>query len=173
MPSPPPLPTPSPSAPGIHVDTILHPLWHGLWLEITSSPWTAAVFSLATAGVVVSVFRRFRWLPLTTAARDPARRFVGAERVAILQWAGNRCERRGWITGRCRQTSNLHVDHVHPHSRGGSTSIGNSQVLCPRHNKQKAARIPYNWQLRRLEKQRRAYFPPGTSGKVNRRDTDR
>jgi hypothetical protein len=173
MPTPPPLPTAAPSQPGLHVGTILHSLWHGLWLEMTSSPWTAALFSLAAIGVLVSVFRRICWLPLTAAARDPIRRFVGAERAVILHWAGNRCERRGLLTGRCRQTTNLHVDHVHPHSRGGSTSVGNSQVLCSGHNKQKAARIPYNWVLRRLEKQRQWYFPPGTSGRVIRRETTR
>ena len=28
-----------------------------------------------------------------------------------------------------------------------------------------------NWELRRLQKQRQSYFPPGTSGKVIRRET--
>ena len=171
MPTPPPLPKPAPSEPGLHVGTILRPLWHGVWVEMTSSPWTAALFLLAALGVLMSLFRRIRWLPLTAAARDPVRRFAGAERAVILERAGNRCERRGWLVGRCRQTTNLHVDHVHPHSRGGSTSLGNSQVLCSRHNKQKAAHIPYNWELRSLEKQRQSYFPPGATGRVTRRET--
>jgi hypothetical protein len=60
--------------------------------------------------------------------------------------------------GRCTETEKLHADHVHPHSKGGSTTVANGQVLCSRHNKQKAARIPFNWELWRLEKQRASYF---------------
>src|SRR3712207_8844052 len=38
----------------------------------------------------------------------------------------------------------------------------NGQVLCRRHNRKKAARVPWGWELARLERRRRAYFPPGS-----------
>lgn len=76
----------------------------------------------------------------------------GRKRAVIISRAGGRCEFHGLIGGRCRQTESLHADHVHPRSRGGSSSVSNAQALCSRHNKQKAARIPYQWELRRLEK---------------------
>jgi hypothetical protein len=51
------------------------------------------------------------------------------------------------LFGRCKETAKLHADRVHPHSKGGSTTVANGQLLCTRHNKQKAARIPFNWEL--------------------------
>jgi 5-methylcytosine-specific restriction endonuclease McrA len=48
------------------------------------------------------------------------------------------------LFGRRKETEKLHTDHVHPRSKGGSKTVANAQVLCSRHNKQKAARIPFN-----------------------------
>jgi hypothetical protein len=31
--------------------------------------------------------------------------------------------------------------------------------LCRRHNREKSARLPWNWQLNRLAKRRASYFP--------------
>jgi hypothetical protein len=76
--------------------------------------------------------------------------------------------RHSLLLGRCKEAEKLHADHVHPHSRGGSTTVANGQVLL-RYNKQKAARIPFNWELRRLEKQRVSYFPAGDNGADVRR----
>ncbi|MGV8972821.1 MAG: HNH endonuclease [Rhodoglobus sp.] len=97
------------------------------------------------------------------------RRYAGADRAAILYRAGARCEHVGLLSGRCDVTEKLHADHIHPHSKGGSTTVGNGQALCSRHNKQKAARIPYGWELRRLERRRASYSPPGISLTVVRR----
>ena len=69
---------------------------------------------------------------------------MGVDRADILSCAGNRCERHSLLFGRRKETEKLHADHVHPHSKGGSTTVANAQVLCSRHNKQKAARIPFN-----------------------------
>jgi 5-methylcytosine-specific restriction endonuclease McrA len=114
-------------------------------------------------------YREIRWAPIAAAGLDPLRRFGGRDRAAILSRAGAQCERQGLLFGRCKETERLQADHVHPHSKGGSTTVANGQVLCSRHNKEKAARIPFNWEIRRLEKQRGSYFPTGQSGAVVRR----
>jgi len=140
-----------------------------MWLAATSSPWAGVVFCLLILSVLLRIYRVIRWAPIATAGLDPLRRFKGADRAAILFRAGTQCERHSLLFGRCKETKKLHADHVHPHSRGGSTTVANGQVLCSRHNKQKAARIPFNWELRRLEKQRALYFPAGDNGAVVRR----
>ena len=56
----------------------------------------------------------------------------------------------------------------HPHSRGGWTRLENGQILC-RHNTLKRANVPWNFELREIEKRRLAYYPAGVSGAVVRR----
>ena len=167
-----PSPLPTPGTLPTHQTTfgsLVHSIFAGVWREISTSPWTLALLMFLTCCAALNVYRQFRWLPLTSAALDPAHRLTRSERAQIVALAGHRCEHRAWPFRRCDSMADLHVDHVHPHSQGGSTSIGNSQVLCARHNKVKAARIPYNWQLRSLERRRRNYFPAGVSGAVVRR----
>jgi hypothetical protein len=167
-----PLPTPSPTVPskpaGPAVDfgTIWHPLVQGLWAAVTASAWTmagAAVFALL---VVVKLVHGIAH-PGTN--RDPIRCFSRQEKAELLRRAGGRCERHGWISGRCRATTRLEADHVHPHSRGGWTNLSNGQALCKRHNRSKSAMIPFNWQLKRIANRRAAYFPAGVPGTVVRR----
>jgi hypothetical protein len=171
-------PTPSP-APNTVVTgqdlagQILGPVWHGIWLGATSSPWTGAVLVQFAVMVMGRLYRVIRWAPIALAGRDPVRRFGRGERASLFAHAGTRCERHGLLSARCKETEKLHADHVHPHSKGGSTTVGNGQVLCSRHNKRKAARIPFNWQLRRLKTQRGSYFPAGVSGAVVRRASRR
>jgi HNH endonuclease len=162
-------PSPSPAVTQDPIGTILGPVWHGIWLGATSSPWTGVLFVLFVVMVMGRLYRVIRWAPIAMARRDQVRRFGGQYRVALLMRAGGRCEWHGVLSGRCQETKNLQGDHVHPYSRGGSTTVGNGQVLCSRHNKRKADRIPFNWQLRRLEAQRASYFPAGVSGMVVRR----
>lgn len=150
------------------IGTIFGSVGHGMWSAATSSPWAGAVFSFLVLSVMVRLYRAIRWAPIANAGLDPLRRFKGVDRAAILTRAGARCERHS-LFGRCKETEKLHADHVHPHSKGGSTTVANGQVLCSRHNKQKAARIPFNWELRRLEKHRASYVPAGGSGAVVRR----
>lgn len=154
---------------GSTAGSVFHSVWHGLWTAATSSPWVGGLFVIFAVSVVLRVYRFFRWLPITSAARDPQRRFAGPDRNAIISRAGGRCEFHSLLGGRCDATQKLHVDHVHPHSRGGSTSIGNGQVLCARHNRSKAARIPFEWEVRRIAKHRAAYYPASISGVVVRR----
>lgn len=151
------------------IGTSFGSLGHGMWLAATSSPWLGAVFCLLILSVAARIYRAFRWAPIASAGLDPSRRFGGRDRATILCRAGAQCERHSLFFGRCKETDRLHADHVHPHSKGGSTTIANGQVLCSRHNKKKAARIPFNWELRRLEKQRATYFPAGDSRAVVRR----
>ncbi len=46
--------------------------------------------------------------------------------------------------------------------------MDNGQILCLKHNKQKSARIPYEWKLRLLARNRASYFPAGVRGRVIR-----
>jgi len=163
------MPTLSPFSTPNPIGTIFGSVGDGMWLAATSSPWVGAVVCLLIVSVMARVYRAVRWAPIAAAGLDPLRRFIGVDRAAILSRAGNRCERHSLLFGRCKETEKLHADHVHPHSKGGSTTVANAQVLCSRHNKQKAARIPFNWELRRLEKQRASYFPAAAGGAVVRR----
>jgi HNH endonuclease len=159
--------TPSPSRG--HSPDFIGPVVHGLWLGVTASAWTIGLAVLLAIGLVVRIFRFFRWLTLTSSPRDPQRLFAGADRAAIMRRAGGRCEFHGLFGGRCVATGKLQADHIHPHSRGGATTVGNGQALCKRHNKAKAAHIPFEWQVRRTVKRRASYFPIGESPAVARR----
>jgi hypothetical protein len=146
--------------------TLVHTLWDGFWLAATSSPWVVlgiVVFLLITGVRVVHAACH------PGSNRDPVRRFSRADKYAILSRAGGRCEHHGWVFGRCRQTERLEADHVHPHSRGGQTAVANGQALCRRHNLAKRATIPFNWQLRALERRRAGYFPAEVPATVVRK----
>lgn len=55
-------------------------------------------------------------------------------------------ERDGFKCVRCGRTTadgiKLHVDHIHPKSRGGMATLDNGQTLCDECNIGKGARIP-------------------------------
>lgn len=163
-------PTPAPATAPVKSPDLVGLVLHGLWHGLTASPLTIGLAVVLILGLAVRMFRSFRWLPLTSASRDPQRRFSGADRAAIMARAGGRCEFHGLIGGRCSATDRLQADHIHPHSRGGSTTVGNGQVLCARHNREKSARIPFEWELRRIAKRRAAYFAAGESRTVVRRE---
>lgn len=156
-------PTPGPVNPG---SALMHRLSHGVWLALSTSPIVTTAVCAVVLVAIVSKVRQLRW---SVVGRDPLRRFGAAERALIVRRAGGRCEHHGVLLGRCTTTADLEADHVHPHSRGGSTRITNAQSLCRRHNKRKAARIPYGWELRQLERRRRGYFPADMPGRVTRR----
>jgi hypothetical protein len=165
-------PTPSPTPPGKPVTpspdfgAIWHGFAHGVWGGITASPWTVAA---ATVFALLVVVQLVHGLAHSGKNRDPVRRFASQDKAELLRRAGGRCERHGWISGRCDVTAGLEADHVHPHSRGGWTNVSNGQVLCRRHNRAKSATIPFNWQLKGIAKRRAAYYPPGVPGTVVRR----
>jgi hypothetical protein len=145
---------------------MLHGIWQGFVSAVSASPWLGVILVIAVAGGVV----RFVRSVIHSGPRDPVRRFSRADKAAIVGRAGGRCEHHGWLFGRCRETERLEADHVHPHSRGGWTNIANGQALCRRHNREKRASVPFNFQLRGLEKRRAAYYPTGVPGAVVRRD---
>ena len=85
---------------------------------------------------------------------------VGTAMPRIVAELGG-LEHYAWPFGRCRETEALEADHVHPHSRGGQTSIANGQALCKRHNRTKRARVPFTRSLNALARRRALYFAPG------------
>lgn len=135
------------------------------------SPVVQSIILLAFAAVGASVYQRIRWAHLALAPRDPVRRFPSQARRVITDRAGNRCEHHFLWMLRCPTTTNLEADHVHPHSRGGSTTVGNGQALCRSHNRSKGARVPFTWELRLLERRRGRYAPAGADVRVRRRQS--
>ena len=92
--------------------------------------------------------------------RDPRRAFSTAQRNAIFDRCGGRCEHHSLILGRCRASA-TQADHVYPWSLGGETTLANGAGLCARHNRMKSNHVPSAWYIRRLENARKSYFPPG------------
>lgn len=156
-----PSPSPTHTNPG---PLIIHDLLRSIWTGVTS-PVVLLVIVLLTSWALVRSARRIRWRSI---GRDPVRRFGRNDTAIILARARGRCERHGWLTGRCSRTDGLEADHVHPHSMGRRTSPSNGQALCKRHNQQKLAHVPYGWQLKQLAMRRLAYYPPGVPGMVIR-----
>jgi HNH endonuclease len=126
--------------------------------EVLSTPWLIGVLLL----VIAKVVGLGRAVVHGGHGRDPRRAFSRAEKALLLERAGHRCEHHSRLLGWCRETEALQADHVHPHSRGGVTDIANGQALCRRHNRGKAARVPWGWELARLERRRQACFSPGS-----------
>ncbi|MFC4694036.1 HNH endonuclease [Geodermatophilus arenarius] len=137
---------------------VLGGLLDGLVRQLAAEPWLGVLVVLL---LVHAAIRRIPSLVHGRRQRDPQRCFLREDKRVILGRAGHRCEHHSLLGGRCRATEDLQADHVHPHSRGGATRVENGQALCPRHNGRKAARVPWTWELRRLERRREAYFPSG------------
>ena len=66
----------------------------------------------------------------TSGERQP---IPGDVRKVLLAIAGYKCQR-------CGSRDNLEIDHVVPHSWGGSSGMHNLQVLCRECNRQKSNR---------------------------------
>ncbi|MGY1669446.1 HNH endonuclease [Geodermatophilus sp. SYSU D00710] len=146
------------SGPGVDPSGLVADVVDGLVDQIESTPWLGPLLAFLVVGAVL---RRIPGLVHGRRRRDPQRCFLRADKRVIVERAGHRCEHHSWLGGRCQATEDLQADHVHPHSRGGSTSVANGQALCPRHNTRKAARVPWTWELDRLARRREAYFPAG------------
>ena len=157
MPTSPPV-TPPPKPPTFDAKVLIGDIAHGFETAIAHSPWLGIVFAVVVLSAVV---RFVRDVIHSGHPKDAVRRFSQADRQVIFNRAGDRCEHHFPIVGRCRTTTGLEADHVHPHSRGGWTSISNGQALCQRHNREKSARVPWNRQLNNLAIRRATYFLPG------------
>jgi hypothetical protein len=133
--------------------------------EVLATPWLIGLLVLLTIGKSIQLGRA---VVHGQHGRDPRRTFSRAEKAELLERAGHRCEHHSWLLGRCRETEALQADHIHPHSWGGATVLEKGQALCGRHNERKAARVPWHWELGRLEQRRQSYFPPGVVAAVVR-----
>jgi hypothetical protein len=138
---------------------MLGDIFCGFWTAIATLPWWVVV--LLAVVVLSAMVRSVRTAIHGGHPRDAVRRFSHAERRMIFVRAGNRREHHFPIFGRCRTTTGLEADHLHPHSRGGWTSVSNGQALRQRHNREKSARVPWNRQLNNLAKRRSTYFVLG------------
>ena len=80
-------------------------------------------------------------IPATlTSQPSIARKYISVHtKRAIWQRAKAQCEFRTENNHRCTQKRFLHIDHVHPKSRGGCDSLENLQLLCASHNLAKGA----------------------------------
>ncbi len=63
----------------------------------------------------------------TTAQKDAKRGFTDAQRCAIWNLSPHKCAK---CHGQIHSLSEMHADHVVPHSKGGQTSVANGQPLC-------------------------------------------
>jgi len=136
-----------------------------VWVQLQAHPWLGALVAVLVTRACVRAARDFVH---SVHPRDAVRTFPRADKIAILSRARGRCEHHSWLAGRCDETVGLEADQVHPHSRGGWTALANGQALCRRHNKAKAARVPWGWELDRLSRRRASYFPCGASTEVVR-----
>lgn len=136
--------------------------------EFLLTPATLQALALVVAG----------WLALLVLTRisgrqrytDPQRLYTTVQRRRIFELCGHRCEHKSLLWFRCKSVA-THADHVHPHSRGGPTTVENGQGLCEFHNLSKGAHVPTRLYRARLARRRKAYYPPGAPRKVvHRRD---
>lgn len=106
-------------------------------LLTTFNPWLAAFGLLSTWVIARAIFkvsiywpyrrrveRRARvLLEIFEDARKRSRTIPTALRLEVLERDNHTCVY-------CGTTSDLHIDHKHPHSRGGLSEANNLQVLC-------------------------------------------
>lgn len=97
--------------------------------------------------------------------RDPKRRFTGAVRAEVLRRCGGRCEHVNIFGIRCSQPA-TQIDHAFPHSKGGPTALSNAVGLCAHHNRIKSDILPSAWWLKRIERSRGGYYPPGVDTRI-------
>jgi 5-methylcytosine-specific restriction endonuclease McrA len=71
----------------------------------------------------------------TTVQKDPKRGFSDAQRCAIWNLSPHKCAD---CHTALNDLSEMHADHVVPHSKGGQTSVANGQPLCKQCNLKKS-----------------------------------
>jgi hypothetical protein len=76
-------------------------------------------------------------IKLGFARRDKKRAFTSLERGILMCWQGGRCN----LCKKSITAKTSHVDHVVPHSRGGTTTLQNAQLLCVPCNTSKGAKV--------------------------------
>lgn len=89
------------------------------------------------------------------------RRFTQRQRRYLNILSGGLCAISGAPLG-----SDFHADHVHPYSKGGSTTLQNGQALCPKINLVKGAKlmtglpILYDWQNEAFDRLKQEWQTP-------------
>lgn len=98
------------------------------------SRWSGLDVALVT-DVMADTWRAIPWLvPVPPPpVIDPRRLASKAQRILVFTRDGAACVL-------CGATSDLHIDHIFPHSKGGRTEVDNLQTLCRRCNLQKGDR---------------------------------
>jgi len=71
------------------------------------------------------------------ALKDSTRFFTREQRFLIYLNYDGKCANCG---NECDQ-DDYHIDHIKPHSKGGTTSVKNGQLLCPTCNLKKGGKI--------------------------------
>lgn len=125
---------------------------------VTHVQFAVPVVAIVLAAGVALIIRSVR--SSMPQQKDPQRMFTAAQRLRMFARCGNRCEHKSPRWFRCTSAPS-HGDHIYPYSRGGATSLSNGAGLCARHNLAKSNHIPSGFYIRRLERRRRRYFPPG------------
>lgn len=69
---------------------------------------------------------------------DAQRAFTEEQRATIFRKYNGICQ----IGGEKVRWGEFHADHITPFSKGGKTTVANGQLLCPKHNLEKAAATP-------------------------------
>jgi 5-methylcytosine-specific restriction endonuclease McrA len=123
-------------------------------------------------GLALFVFIAVRQSRDGNGPTDQRRIFTQSERIQGFARAGNQCEHVSIFGRRCTNAP-THADHHYPHSKGGATAMSNFVALCARHNLTKGSRVPTGAATRRLERRRRAYFPPGMRVDIERKQNRR
>lgn len=133
----------------------------------SAADWAQAhqAIALIIGGVLVLVLLGQQLRGLLPVTKDPVRLFSPAQRAEIHARAGGRCEHKAPLGMRCSRRG-TQADHIFPWSKGGATALENGASLCAGHNRSKSAKIPTWSSVRRLERRRRSYFPPGVNGRV-------
>lgn len=110
-------------------------LANALHLDQSSSLLVGNFNQHRTSWLVISVLNGIREAPTLFDA-------LASDRPRISDKVRREVYRRdGWICVDCGSGENLSVDHVWPHSKGGSSALGNLRTLCRRCNVAKSDRI--------------------------------
>jgi HNH endonuclease len=107
-----------------------------LHLDQNSSLLIGNLSNRRTAWLVISVLNGVREAPtLFDALADERPRISDRMKQAVYERDGYRCTR-------CGSRDDLAVDHVHPHSKGGTATLANLQTLCKPCNLAKSDKVP-------------------------------
>jgi 5-methylcytosine-specific restriction endonuclease McrA len=106
---------------GITVGLILTFAAENVLIGVAAGLLSSAFVKRVERRVVRAAARRL--LDVFAEAREQSRRIPRNLREAVIARDRGECVY-------CGANEDLHIDHIHPHSRGGTTVLGNLQILC-------------------------------------------